>query len=130
MNEQMPKSIEWIMQQDGRYPAAAAYFVQEGLQYTVEQFFPNLPAGQSQHVTGQQLCLGLHDLALHRWGLMARYALRHWNINYTRDFGEIIYILIGGGWLNKQENDGIDDFNDAYNFDESFEYSISVPKRI
>ncbi len=130
MKEKGPKSIEYLMQQDGRYPAAAAHFVQEGLQYTVEQFYPKLKPGHSQHVTGQQLCLGLHDLALHRWGLMARYALRHWNIKETRDFGEIIYILIEGGWLSKKPEDNLDDFNDAYEFDQAFEYSISVPQKL
>ena len=46
--------------------------------------------------------------------------LNKWNIKTTRDFGEIVYLMIKNEWLSVQPTDSIDDFNDVYDFKTAF----------
>lgn len=83
--------------------------------------------GENRHVTGQQLCQGLRELALARWGRMARTVLRRWNITSTMDFGHIVYAQIELGQLQKVEEDSIDDFKNVYDFETAFESEYRIP---
>lgn len=74
----------------------------------------------NRHVTGQQLCGVLRDIARERWGMLARTVLARWNLNRTEDFGVIVFALVNHHWLQKQPADSIDDFNNVYSFDEAF----------
>jgi uncharacterized repeat protein (TIGR04138 family) len=80
------------------------------------------------HVSGADLCRGLRDMALERWGMLAGTVLRHWGIRRTRDFGEIVFGLIEHGMLQKQPDDVIEDFNDVFDFRSAFDrnYRISI----
>lgn len=75
----------------------------------------------NRHVTGQQLCWAVRDVALSRYGLMARSVLAKWNIRRTEDIGAIIFALVENDWLKKLPSDKIEDFQDVYSFDEVFE---------
>ncbi len=78
------------------------------------------PERMNRHVTGQQLCKAVRNVALQRWGLMARNVLTRWNITRTEDIGAIIFALVENDWLQKQPTDRIEDFEDAFSFDEAF----------
>jgi uncharacterized repeat protein (TIGR04138 family) len=114
-------SIEDVIALDGRYPPAAVQFVREGLNHTVGRVYPKggSPGGR-RHVSGQQLCQGLRELALGRWGYLARSVLKHWNITRTRDFGEIVFLLVNSGWMHKEPTDCLEDFDEAYDFADAF----------
>jgi uncharacterized repeat protein (TIGR04138 family) len=73
-----------------------------------------------RHVSGQQLCEALRRVALERWGLLAGEVLAHWNIRRTRDFGDMVYLLISLGVMGKQDSDRLEHFDDVYDFDEAF----------
>ena len=47
--------------------------------------------------------------------------LNTWNIKTTRDFGEIVYLMIENKWMSAQPTDSIDDFNDVYDLKAVFE---------
>ncbi len=101
-----------------RYPAyheTAYIFVLAGLQYTISRI------GEARHVSGTELAEGCRDLALDRYGLMARSVLEHWGIRATRDFGEIVFALVECGVLVKQDDDSLDDFVDVFRFVDAFE---------
>ena len=88
------------------YPAEAYEFVREGLGYTECR----LEAERDQlagprHMKGQELCIGLRDFAIARWGLMAPAVLRHWQIHRTEDFGRIVFVLVNEGTLSKTDDD-------------------------
>jgi uncharacterized repeat protein (TIGR04138 family) len=107
------------------YPPAAFRFVLEGLAFTTERAYgqyasEGLPVPDMHHVSGQQLCLGLREFAIDRYGMMAPCVLRHWNIARTEDFGRIVYALIDAGRLTKSTEDSIDDFHAVFEFDEAF----------
>ncbi len=74
----------------------------------------------SRHVSPQQLCLGLRDLALKRYGLLAPTVLRRWGIRRTDDFGVIVYAMIDRKEMRCSDEDRIDDFAGVFDFDEAF----------
>lgn len=126
MQNQPEKSIEQIIREDGRYPIKAVQFVREGLNHTILLFFPDKQPGQRQHVGGSQLCEGIRDLAVNRWGLMAQSVLKSWHITCTRDFGEIVFLLVNSGWMQKEDQDGINDFDNVFDFDQAFDKQFKI----
>ena len=107
----MKDKLKKIATEDGRYSPRAIKFVYEGLSYTAKEI-----VSESAHVSGQELCQGLRRLAIQKWGKLAMLVLNSWNIETTRDFGEIVYLLISNKWMGAQSTDSIDDFNDVYDF--------------
>ncbi len=111
----MKESLEQIAGQDGRYHPQAVRFVYEALGYTAKKF-----ADQPHHITGQDLCYGLKRLAMKKWGRLAMLVLNSWNVKTTRDFGEIVYLMIKHRWMSAKPTDSIDDFNDVFDFKTTF----------
>jgi uncharacterized repeat protein (TIGR04138 family) len=114
-----------VMQRAGPYPVEAYQFIREGLAHTAKAVHGDragdaeLPE-ESRHISGQQLCLGLRDYAIKRYGLLARTVLNKWHIESTEDFGKIVYALVEAEEMRKSEGDSIDDFNNVFDFDEAF----------
>jgi uncharacterized repeat protein (TIGR04138 family) len=77
------------------------------------------PAG-SNHVTGQQLCMGLRDYAIERYGMLAPAVLKTWNVRRTDDFGRIVFAMIEHGLMSKTPDDSIEDFRGVFDFEEAF----------
>jgi uncharacterized repeat protein (TIGR04138 family) len=75
----------------------------------------------NRHVSGKDLCWGLRDFALRRWGMMARLVLDSWNIRKTDDFGRIVFGFIEADLMQKQPEDTFDDFQDVFSFVEAFD---------
>ena len=115
----MKKSIEKIAGEDGRFSPNAIEFVYEGLGYTAAAALSlrsKTAGGKQEHVSGQTLCKRLKKLAVEKWGRLAMLVLNSWGVNTTRDFGEIVYLMIKHKWMSVQPTDSIDDFNDVYDF--------------
>ncbi|CAN5638998.1 hypothetical protein BH23GEM3_BH23GEM3_01090 [soil metagenome] len=101
-----------------RYPCyheTAYLFILSGLQFTIDRL------GQPRHITGAELAEGCRDLALERWGLMARPVLEFWGIHSTRDLGEIVFALVDCSVLVRREDDSLVDFEGVYSFEDVFE---------
>jgi uncharacterized repeat protein (TIGR04138 family) len=112
---------------DGRYPLEAYAFLHGGLQFATERVHGDRGEGASRHIDGRQLCEGLRDLALRTWGKMAGEVLALWKIRTTRDFGEMVFVLVNAGLLGAKETDRIEDFGDVFDFDVAFgQYEISL----
>lgn len=105
-------------------PESAFQFVREGLALTVRHLHgPDADAdgdGPGRHVTGQQLSIGLCDLARQRYGLLAPTVLAQWGVRRTNDFGLIVYALIDRGELRCNDDDRLDDFDDVCDFAQVF----------
>ena len=112
----MTKSIEEIAKAAGLYCPAAFKFVYDGLGYTIQNV-----TKEKGHVSGQTLCEGLRRMAIEKYGRLAKLVLQSWGLRTTRDFGEIVYILIANEWMTAQPVDSIDDFNDVYDFRTAFQ---------
>ena len=75
----------------------------------------------NRHVSGNQLCWGLRDYALSRWGMLSRAVLDTWNIRSTDDFGRIVFGFIDCDLMQKQPEDTLEDFEDVFSFEEAFD---------
>ena len=104
-----------LREQNPRYSDAAYLFVLSALQHVIEKL------DEPRHITGQELAEGVRDLAIRRFGPMARTVLEHWGIHATADIGSIVYALIDCHVLIKQESDSREDFQDVFKFDEAFD---------
>ena len=111
-----------------KYPQEAFAFVQQGLAHTVKLFHrleeaEIIETGESSgehHVNGRQLCEGLGDLAVNRYGLLARTVLSRWGVHATDDFGRIVFAMIDAGLMRKSDEDRLEDFASVYEFDTAF----------
>lgn len=107
-------------------PDEAYKFIRDGLTHTVKTVHGRTPepspdpTDESRHISGQQLCQGLRDLAVLRYGLLARTVLAHWGINSTQDLGTLVYALIDRGELRSSSRDSLEDFKDVFDFEEGF----------
>jgi len=119
------KPLEQLAKEAGRYPPEAFDFVREGLQFTIRRVHGSKECCH-QHITGQDLCWGLRDFALKRWGLLAPTVLKSWNIITTEDFGAIVFTMVEAGWMAKNDHDSADDFNGVYDFKSAFETDLKI----
>ena len=111
----MKKKLSQIAAQDGRYSAGALKFVYEGLVYMKKKGIE-----EPRHVDGQSLCEALRQYALKKWGRLTMLVLNSWGVKTTRDFGELVYLMVENKWISAQPADSIDDFNDIYDFKKVF----------
>jgi len=103
-----------IAQKHGRYKANAYRFTLEAVHHTVDRLH------EPRHVNGGELLDGIRDLALNRFGPMAKTVFQQWGVERTEDFGEIVFQLVEQGLLGKTEADQRSDFARGYDFDEAF----------
>ncbi len=129
MSSEVQIDLKDIMNQAGGYSPACFGFIRDGLAHTVEMVHGN-PADQtmlelglvedSRHVCGRELCIGLRDYAIERYGMLAKSVLNKWGIHYTRDFGNIIFAMVESGLMRTTDEDNIEDFDSIYEFDDVF----------
>lgn len=135
----MSVTVDWkiIREKAGPYPQNAFDFVRQGLEHTAQIHHgvqtpahtdgsadagaEDEAASQGRHVSGQQLCLGLKDLAIRKYGRLARLVLSRWSIRRTDDFGRIVFAMIDAGLMRKTDSDHLEDFFGVYEFDEVFD---------
>ncbi len=79
----------------------------------------------NRHVSGQELCWALRDLARNRWGLLAEQVLRGWRIRETLAFGKIVFAMIEHEFMQRRPDDRLEDFDRVYAFDEAFAGPVS-----
>ncbi len=108
------------------YPPEAFAFLREGLHSAAIQVhgpqaeLVNPALASKRHVSGEQLCEALRDLAIRRWGLMAKTVLHNWHIHSTLDFGKIVYAMIDNHLMQKTDRDNLEDFRDTFDFAQAF----------
>lgn len=107
--------MERLRKRHPAYSETAYLFILAALHYTIER------VGEARHISGRELAEGCKDLAMERFGLMARSVLEFWGIRTTRDLGEIVFALVECGVLVKQDGDCVDDFCDVFCFSDAFE---------
>lgn len=74
-----------------------------------------------RHVDGRELAFACRDLALHRFGVMARLVLEHWGVTRSADIGDIVFTLVDLGLLMSLPTDSRLDFADVFDFADAFE---------
>ena len=107
--------MDRIRMREPRFDERAYLFVLAAL----EQFQTRL--AERRHITGRELPLSCSDLALERFGVMARLVLDHWGVRSTADIGDIVFTLVDLELLISQPGDTREDFADVFDFDQAFE---------
>ncbi len=130
---QLAKAWKSAQQEFGEYPPMAYQFIREGVRHTVEMIHGlreqqereggTLHSPDSaRHVSAQQLCYGIKDLAMDRYGGMAQTVLSHWGIRATRDVGNIVFAMLAVGILGRSDNDALDQFDNVFDFAEELAF--------
>jgi uncharacterized repeat protein (TIGR04138 family) len=124
MMQEPEKPMEDVIRDDGRYPPEAFAFLHEGLSRAVKTAHgEGADELGRRHVTGQQLCCALRDLAAERWGMLAKAVLGRWNIRGTIDFGNMVYLLVRHNYMRKTDDDSLEHFRDVFDFTTAFDTS-------
>ncbi len=127
----MKKSIEEIAKLDGRFSLRAFELVHEALGRTIKNSYGDEVENQGpHHITGRELCFGLAQLAVEKWGYLARVVLNQLGIKSTYDFGSIVYLLVEHKWMFARPEDSIDEFKNVYDFEEVFEKKFQFSKSV
>jgi uncharacterized repeat protein (TIGR04138 family) len=113
--------VNLIVRKDGRYEKSAYQFIREALDHTVKRLEAESSGGRTRHVGGRELCDGAREYALAQYGPMTATLLRHWGVERTDDFGEIVYNLVDLDVFGTRQEDKREDFNGVYDFHEAFE---------
>lgn len=122
-----------LLQDDPRYTLEAYQFVREALGYAQDVLKMGVgeegwdeESGSERHLSGQQLCEAIRRYALDQYGYMAKVVLNSWGLKSTGDFGDIVYNLIGIGWMKKSDEDRRDHFDDVFDFDQAFQLHFEI----
>ena len=107
--------MDRIRLREPRFQERAYLFVLAALEYCQGR----LP--ERRHICGPELAMGCRDLALERYGVLARLVLEHWGVTSTADIGDIVFTLVDLGLLISQPTDQRQDFVGVFDFGEAFE---------
>ena len=113
------EALERILAEEPRFHRNAYVFIREALDYTVKNL-RKPRTGPKRHVSGHELLEGIRRYALEQFGPITKTVLNRWGLHTTRDMGEMVFLLVQHGNLGKSDEDRIDDFECAYDFDEAF----------
>lgn len=108
-------TLNQLRRRNPQYAESAYLFLLAALQRCLEGL------ERPRHVSGVEVAGAVRDLALDRFGPMARTVLEHWGITSTSDLGEIVFLLVEEGILIKEPTDTREDFQELYSFEEAFE---------
>jgi uncharacterized repeat protein (TIGR04138 family) len=107
--------MDRILIREPRFDEQAYLFVLSALELCQAQL------AVRRHISGTELAHACRDLALVRYGVMARVVLEHWGISATADIGDIVFTLVDLGFLLSQPQDTRDEFAGVFDFDTAFE---------
>src|SRR5438477_12349325 len=107
--------MDRIRLRERRYDERAYLFVLAGLEYCQQRL------EERRHISGRELAFACRDLALDRFGVMARLVLEHWGIRSSADIGDVVFTLVDLGLLMSQPTDTREEFSDVFDFDQAFE---------
>jgi uncharacterized repeat protein (TIGR04138 family) len=121
------KTLAELVEEVGVYHEDAYRFVQQGLSFTVERIHGKNPdLTTCRHITGHDLSEGLRDFAVLQWGMLARTVLARWSITSTLDFGRIVFALVDNGYMQKTDDDTIEDFRNVFDFRSAFDGQYKI----
>ena len=107
--------MDRIRAREPRFHARAYLFILAALEYSQSRLL------ERRHITGRELAGACRDLALERYGVMARLVLEHWGIRSSADIGDVVFTLVDLGLLISQPTDRREEFADVFDFDEAFD---------
>ncbi len=77
------------------------------------------------NVTGRDLLEGFRDLALDRFGGLAREVLRSWGITRTGDVGSVVFNMVEAGLLQRTATDSPADYHEVFDFETALDAAFA-----
>lgn len=112
----VPGVLERLHARGGtRYDERAYLFVLEAIEFLQNRL------DVRRHVSGTELAWAVRDLALERFGVMARTVLDCWGVRETADLGRIVYAMIAVELLSAEPGDREEDFHAVYDFERALD---------
>jgi uncharacterized repeat protein (TIGR04138 family) len=143
-------SVQAIVRRDPRFRPEAYHFLLEALDHTLGRGRTGTATGKAPapapstatsdamgaargatvpppvwNVTGRDLLEGFRDLALERYGALAREVLRTWGIVRTGDVGAVVFNLVESGLLQKTATDSPADYHEVFDFETAFDRAFA-----
>jgi uncharacterized repeat protein (TIGR04138 family) len=107
--------MDQIRLRESRYAEGAYLFVLAALEWAQSQL------QERRHISAQELAVACRDLALHRYGVMARVVLERWGIRSTDDIGAVVFTLVDLEYLARLPDDTREQFDNLFDFVETFD---------
>lgn len=107
--------MDRIRLREPRFDERAYLFVLSALEFCQQHL------DERRHISGRELALACRDLALEKFGVMARLVLEHWGLTSSADIGDVVFTLVELELLMSQPSDTREEFADVFDFDQSFE---------
>jgi uncharacterized repeat protein (TIGR04138 family) len=107
--------MDRIRAREPRYREGAYLFVLAALEHA------QVRLAERRHISGAELAAAVRELAIARFGPVARLVLEHWGVRSTGDIGDIVFTLVDLGLLISQPNDTREEFTGLFDFGEAFE---------
>lgn len=101
-----------IVARDSRYDRRAYALLMDVVHF--------LSGEKSRHVSGEDILEEFRDRSLDQYGPMTYTVLTQWGVHCTEDVGEMMFNLVEGKRVRKDENDSSDSFAGGYDFKEAF----------
>ncbi len=108
------EKIEEIAERSERFQPQAFLFVLRSIEHCRRRL------SRAGHVSGRELLESSRLLAIDEFGPMAKSVLNHWGIESTEDIGRIVFLMVENDLLSKTEEDRLEDFRDAFDFETEF----------
>lgn len=107
--------MDRIRLREQRFDERAYLFVLGALEFCQQR----LP--ERRHISGRELAFACRDLALERFGVLARIVLEYWGVRSSADIGDVVFTLVELELLMSQATDRREEFTDVFSFDQAFE---------
>ena len=107
--------MDRIRMREQRFDERAYLFVLAALEYHQARLT------ERRHISGRELAEACRDLAIERYGVLARIVLEHWGIRSSADIGDVVFTLVDLELLMSQPTDSRDEFADVFDFDRVFD---------
>ena len=107
--------MDRIRLRERRFDERAYLFVLAALEYHQARLT------ERRHISGRELAEACRDLAIERYGVLARIVLEHWGIRSSADIGDVVFTLVDLELLMSQPTDSRDEFADVFDFDRVFD---------
>ncbi len=114
------EAVELVVEKDPTYDKGAYVFLRESLDYTVKNS-SSRSGSDDRHVSGVELLNGFRDFALQEFGPMSSTVLNEWGLHQSSDIGAMVFNLVEVGAFGRTENDSPKDFENVFDFQETFE---------
>ena len=107
--------MDRIRLRERRFDERAYLFVLAALEYHQARLT------ERRHISGRELAEACRDLAIERYGVLARTVLEPWGIRRSADIGDVVFTLVDLELLMSQPTDSREEFADVFDFDRVFD---------